>query len=151
MDSIRLPTRRLELLLQTVEETMARIDAMSPADREQLSEDWLIRVQQATSPDPWIHGFSITNREDDDVVGECGFKGPPNADGIVEIAYAVHPDHQRRGLGRRIMESLMQQLRLAAPKTAYVSLIADGVARKMYSEFGFTPTAPASIGMALHL
>ncbi|MDN0085028.1 hypothetical protein QU487_20175 [Crenobacter sp. SG2305] len=35
------------------------------------------------------------------------------------------------------------------PETGYVSLIADGPAHALYAQFGFVPTAPASVGMAL--
>jgi ribosomal protein S18 acetylase RimI-like enzyme len=62
---------------------------------------------------------------------------------------AVEPAHQGKGLGKRIMHGLMDQLRASAPKGAYVSLIADGPAKHLYSQFGFKETAPASIGMAL--
>ena len=68
---------------------------------------------------------------------------------VVDIA--VHPDYQRRGIGLEIMRRLMDQLRAHAPKTAYVSLIADGTATKLYEKFGFQQTAPASVGMALRL
>ena len=68
---------------------------------------------------------------------------------VVDIA--VHPDYQRRGIGFQIMNRLMERLREHAPVSAYVSLIADGPACKLYEKFGFEPTAPASIGMALRL
>jgi GNAT superfamily N-acetyltransferase len=68
---------------------------------------------------------------------------------IVDIV--VEPDHQGRGLGKRIMEALMEQLRRAAPASAYVSLIADVPADKLYQQFGFRETAPRSIGMSLFL
>ncbi len=74
--------------------------------------------------------------------GGCNFE-------IVDIA--VHPQHQRQGLGTRIMESLMSYLREHAPPSAYVSLIADEGAPELYRRFGFEPTAPASVGMALQL
>lgn len=64
---------------------------------------------------------------------------------------AVHPDHQGRGLGKKIMQALVEHLRETAPETAYVSLIADGPAKHLYEKFGFKATAPASIGMALQL
>ncbi|MDQ1042632.1 MULTISPECIES: GNAT family N-acetyltransferase [Streptomyces] len=64
---------------------------------------------------------------------------------IVDICVA--PEHQGRGLGKRIMAELMQELEHRAPAGAYVSLIADGDARFLYEKFGFTPTMPASIGM----
>lgn len=64
---------------------------------------------------------------------------------------AVDPAHQGRGLGKQIMAALMAHLRTHAPAGAYVSLIADGDARFLYAQFGFAPTAPSSIGMALNL
>lgn len=68
---------------------------------------------------------------------------------IVDIA--VDPAHQGRGLGKRIVGALIERLRAVAPKGAYASLIADGEAHRLYAQFGFEPTAPASIGMALTL
>ena len=62
---------------------------------------------------------------------------------------AVDPAHQGQGLGKAIMERLTDHLRRTAPAGAYVSLIADGEAHRLYAQFGFAPTAPASIGMAL--
>lgn len=65
---------------------------------------------------------------------------------VVDVV--VLPEHQRRGLGRRIMEVLMDYIHREAPPSAYVCLIADGPARHLYAAFGFQPTAPASISMA---
>jgi ribosomal protein S18 acetylase RimI-like enzyme len=68
---------------------------------------------------------------------------------IVDIA--VLPEHQGRGLGKRIMETLVAHLRLNAPSSAYVSLLADGKAQDLYRQFGFKLSAPASVGMCLTL
>lgn len=92
-----------------------------------------------------LHGVRIEHE------GECVGMGRVIGDGgcffqIVDIA--VDPSHQRRGLGRRIVAALVAWLRSHAPSGAYVSLIADGEARRLYAEFGFRPTAPASIGMS---
>ncbi|MEU7161774.1 GNAT family N-acetyltransferase [Streptomyces chrestomyceticus] len=65
---------------------------------------------------------------------------------IVDIC--VLPQHQGHGLGKRIMAALTAELERRAPAGAYVSLIADGDARHLYAKFGFTETAPASVGMA---
>ncbi|MFF8741162.1 GNAT family N-acetyltransferase [Streptomyces californicus] len=65
---------------------------------------------------------------------------------IVDIC--VHPAHQGRGLGKRIMAALTEELERRAPASAYVSLIADGPARFLYEKFGFADTAGHdSIGM----
>jgi ribosomal protein S18 acetylase RimI-like enzyme len=64
---------------------------------------------------------------------------------IVDIA--VDPDYQGRGLGKTIMNELMQYLEKHAPKSAYVSLIADLPADQLYKQFGFQYTYPKSVGM----
>lgn len=65
---------------------------------------------------------------------------------IVDIA--VDPTHQGRGLGKAIMARLMEYVNTKLPPTCLVSLLADGEAHRLYAQFGFEPTAPASIGMA---
>ncbi|QFU91710.1 GNAT family N-acetyltransferase [Amycolatopsis sp. YIM 10] len=78
------------------------------------------------------------------VVGDGG-----TAFQIVDMC--VLPEHQGRGLGKQIMTALMEDLRQRAPRTAYISLIADGDARHLYARYGFAETAPDSVGMALRL
>ena len=65
---------------------------------------------------------------------------------VVDIA--LEPAHQGRGLGKDMVARLMQELQRIAPSEAYVSLIADGKANRLYRQYGFEPTAPTSIGMA---
>ena len=64
---------------------------------------------------------------------------------------AIDPAHQGKGLGKTIMASLMDYVRSELKSKAYVSLIADLPADKLYEQFGFEPTAPASIGMAFRV
>jgi GNAT superfamily N-acetyltransferase len=65
---------------------------------------------------------------------------------VVDIA--VLPAHQGQGLGKTIMREIMAWVEREVPESGYVSLIADGKAHALYAQFGFVPTAPASIGMA---
>lgn len=94
--------------------------------------------------------FGVQLLQGDEVVGMGRVIGD---DGcfyqVVDIA--VLPQHQGRGLGKRIMGALCDWLHAHAPRTAYVSLIADGEAHQLYAQFGFQPTAPRSIGMSLKL
>lgn len=62
---------------------------------------------------------------------------------------AVLPEHQGKGLGKRIMQAIRDYIDSEAPESAYISLIADGKAQDLYAQFGFVHTAPASVGMAL--
>ena len=65
---------------------------------------------------------------------------------IVDIA--VLPVHQGKGLGKTIMHDLTTRLAAQISTRAYVSLIADGEANRLYAQYGFAPTMPKSIGMA---
>src|SRR5205085_4024880 len=38
---------------------------------------------------------------------KCAFKGPPGADGAVEIAYGVAPEHQGKGYATEAAEALV--------------------------------------------
>ena len=48
---------------------------------------------------------------------------------------------------QRIMAAIRDWLRANVPETGYVSLLADGDAQRLYAQFGFVLTAPASVGM----
>jgi GNAT superfamily N-acetyltransferase len=63
------------------------------------------------------------------------------------IDFVVDPAHQRQGLGREIMRTIMDWLEKNAPAGANINLIADLPADKLYAQFGFRPTAPGSIAM----
>lgn len=65
---------------------------------------------------------------------------------VVDIA--VDPQYQGRGLGKAIMKTIMHYVNTELPASAYVSLIADVPANKLYEQFGFQETAPRSLGMA---
>jgi RimJ/RimL family protein N-acetyltransferase len=90
-------TTNLTLVPQTREEVRANIAQMQPHERAELSRDWLALLDGSAPIDPWIHGFRLVHRINGTVIGQCGFKGPPGADGMVEIAYGVAPDHQGKG------------------------------------------------------
>lgn len=65
---------------------------------------------------------------------------------IVEVAF--DPEHQGKGLGRKIMEALMSWLGQDAPAGAYITLIAD--VPELCEKFGFKSVRPESEGMALN-
>lgn len=71
-----------------------------------VSPAWLARLRAATAADPWEHGFAVLHRDDGRVIGTAAFKGPPDADGVVEIAYALDPAYQKRGYAREAARAL---------------------------------------------
>lgn len=98
---------RLQLVLDSTEVVLARIDAMSPADRAEVSPEWLARMRNSP-PTPWTHGFSVVERASRATVGGCAFKGPPDADGVVEIAYGIEPEYRGQGYAKEVAAALAE-------------------------------------------
>src|SRR4051812_19193765 len=90
-------TKNLNLVLMTREDVLAMVEAMSPEERKEVSPDWMARLHASKGADPWVHGFSLVHRQMGWTVGKCVFKSPPAADGTVEIAYGIDPDHRGKG------------------------------------------------------
>jgi ribosomal protein S18 acetylase RimI-like enzyme len=90
--------------------------------------------------------FAVALRESSTLIGMGRIIG----DGgcfyqIVDIA--VKPAYQGRGLGKVIMSELTAYLQEHTHEGAYVSLLADVPADKLYQQFGFQYTQPRSVGM----
>jgi GNAT superfamily N-acetyltransferase len=66
---------------------------------------------------------------------------------VVDIA--VLPEHQGKGLGKAIMREISGYIEREIPESAHISLLADGKAFELYQQFGFTLSAPHSVGMGL--
>jgi RimJ/RimL family protein N-acetyltransferase len=103
---MELQTDRLKVVLQTRQEVERMIEAMSEYERAQVSADWLARMRATKAADPWVHAFRVVHRDTGSVVGSCSFKGPP-VDGVVEIAYGIHPDHERKGYASEVAQALV--------------------------------------------
>lgn len=67
---------------------------------------------------------------------------------VVDVA--TDPAHQRRGLGRVVVEWLLADVRDRAPEGAYVSLIGDPPGQRLYRSLGFEDVTP-SVGMGMVL
>jgi [ribosomal protein S5]-alanine N-acetyltransferase len=92
-----LETKNLKLIPQTREGALAEYRQYPPEVKAQVSPVWLAMVEASAPVDPWIHGFKVRHRITDSAVGTCGFKAPPDDEGMVEIAYGV--DEAYRGKG----------------------------------------------------
>lgn len=91
-----LQTTNLALILRSAAEVRSQINALSAEHRAQMSPDWLARIN-APEADVWTLGFTMKHHVSGEAVGQCGFKSPPSAAGVVEIAYMVEPEHQSKG------------------------------------------------------
>jgi RimJ/RimL family protein N-acetyltransferase len=56
---------------------------------------------------PWI-GYLAVDKSIRTIVGTCAFKGGPNQEKTVEIAYFTYPDLERRGYATAMAHTLIQ-------------------------------------------
>lgn len=102
--SLTLVTQRPEHLQAMLEGSAAFQEAVGSTIAEGVADFFQgnsgeepAKPQTSSAQDPWTYGFWLMHRADNAVIGTCGYKGPPDKDGVVEIAYAVAPSYRNRG------------------------------------------------------
>jgi RimJ/RimL family protein N-acetyltransferase len=74
-----------------------------------VSPQWLDALRRAEDiADPWKHGFFMVEKRTGFVIGAAGFKGAPDADGMVEIAYGVVPSREGQGFATEAAGGLVR-------------------------------------------
>ena len=108
----------------------------------EVSPDWLAQLDKSVTEDPWVHGFAIVHREEGLVVGNVGFKGPPDDHGVVEIAYGIASPFQGRGYAAEAADVYTaflfgdSRVRLVRAHT----LPTRNASTRVLEKCGFTPT-----------
>ena len=124
-EATELDTPRLTLIASTAEQLLALIErpeqfedvaALTPADglrgfyvSGDVSPQWLAALRSAGGggPNPWHHGFWVVEKSTGEIVGGAGFKGDPDAEGMVEIAYGIVPSRAGRGYATEAARALI--------------------------------------------
>jgi RimJ/RimL family protein N-acetyltransferase len=78
-----------------------------------VAERWLWRIRRDDiAADPacaaWVARAAL-DADSGVVVGHGGFHGPPDAEGVVEVAYSVDPLVRRRGYAKAILAALLER------------------------------------------
>lgn len=58
--------------------------------------------------DPYVP-YKVTVRDTGTVVGGCGFLGPPDSTGAVEIGYGLAPSHRGQGIATEAVVGLVKE------------------------------------------
>jgi len=64
----------------------------------------------------------IINVSDSHIIGDLGFKGKPDKNGVVEIGYGVVDDYRRKGYGYEAVKALTNR---AFEKQAVIKIVAE--------------------------
>lgn len=60
---------------------------------------------------------------------------------------ATPPEHQRQGIGRKVLQALLDKILEIAPPHAFITLFGDPPGMGLYRSMGFVESAPGSTGM----
>jgi RimJ/RimL family protein N-acetyltransferase len=115
-DDLRLVPNTPDQLLALIEqpelyEQLAGFPA-APGLREFFASDdvspaWLASLRTFQHSDPWQLGFAVVHRESRCVIGSAGFKGAPDSEGMVELAYGIVPSYEGRGYATQAASGLV--------------------------------------------
>ncbi|AMV37889.1 GNAT family N-acetyltransferase [Planctomyces sp. SH-PL62] len=108
MPRLVIPTARLELVLQTPDEALAWVESLPPEVQAEVSPDWVARVHSTLPGDPWSLSYTVKERAGQTSVGGCAFKGPPDANGMVELAYGIDEGCRGRGYATEVAAALTE-------------------------------------------
>ncbi len=118
----RLKTDRLELAAATVDLIHADLtsrEALGAGLRATVPREWppiyhdeaaLRFTSEKLSKSPSERGWwlwYLIERSTRTACGAAGFKGPPDANGVVEVGYSVLPTHHRKGLASEAVQALL--------------------------------------------
>jgi RimJ/RimL family protein N-acetyltransferase len=73
---------------------------------DDVDPGWLASIRTVDDSEPWSLGFAAVDEESQSVIGSGGFKGPPDENGVVEIAYGIVPSFEGRGYATEIATAL---------------------------------------------
>ena len=74
---------------------------------DEVSPQFVTSLRSGSGPDVWKYGFAVVHRDSRSVIGNGGFKGPPDASGTVEIAYGIVPAFEGRGYATEVARALV--------------------------------------------
>ena len=110
---VRFVPLSLTAMTALLEHDLPRASAVAGVELTTFIQDetwlWKIRAEQvARDPEAaeWVARAAVVEGR---VIGHGGFHGPPDSNGMVEVAYSVDPRYRRRGYARAILAALINE------------------------------------------
>lgn len=71
---------------------------------------WFDKVEKNPFSYTWYTRWEIILKDENRIIGTCGFKGMPDEKGEIEVGYFIHPAYQNKGY---MTEALKEMIRYA--------------------------------------
>ncbi len=157
-----IPTKRLNLVI--ARPAIARADLAGPmALAEELGvgvpASWppelydddarafaLARLESAPEEIGWWHFYVVECEPMPTLAGIVGYKGPPDAEGTVEVGYSILPERRGRGLAEEAVQALIDRAFERPDVKRVVAETLPGLAPsiRVLEKLGFEPTGAGS-------
>jgi RimJ/RimL family protein N-acetyltransferase len=107
---------------------------------------WTLAAADEMAADAvWRMYYMLLKGDARTVVGTCGYKIPPDAQGRVEVGYSVVPAWQRHGLATEAVQALMAQAVQHGATEMFAQTLPELVAsQRVMQKCGMTLTGPGS-------
>jgi len=125
------------------------VDDWPPVDTADALPFFLEQLQKDPEMEGWLAWYLVLpgkRGEQSILVGNGGFKGPPDSEGVVEIGYYVRPAHRGHGYGTEAVRCLLEHaLSRAGVKIVVAETQGDNVASvSLLENVGFVLTGEGS-------
>lgn len=139
------PRVRLRPLTQAHRDAFARGREVLAAQLNlRLPDGWPAFPEGLTSTGPevagpWV-GYLFVAPDRGELLGNGGYKGPPDADGVVEIGYEIGPPHRNQGWATEVVRVMVERA-FAAPEVRGVcahTLATPNASNRVLQKVGFT-------------
>jgi RimJ/RimL family protein N-acetyltransferase len=103
----------------------------------------LRKAQESAENRRWWLPYLVMHQADAALIGVCGCKGPPDAQGFLEIGYEIAPIYQGRGLGTEAVSALVNHALTRSGVTGISAhtLPQAGASARLLAKCGFIRTA----------
>ena len=107
MKSIRIETRRLYITPQSIQEIKALRDKETDHEMKKAYSEMLDIMLKLNGCEEWGSDWKISSKTGA-IVGGIGFKGAPDAEGMVEIGYGIDEAYRQNGYATEALSGMVK-------------------------------------------
>lgn len=126
---------RIRLFERSDTDALVKIAADYAAFHRAMPKDWLISTYEKHPQSVWV--AEVNNELAGFIIGYETETPRGTSRGNIELM-AVHPNHRKKGIGKKLLEAILKQFKKANLEEVYLFCPATAVeAKRLYEKLGF--------------